>query len=292
MTHFIKMCWLALIWVSLFSAYVAHAKEPTYTPAVWQLEYKDNTSWLLGTIHASDTPLILPDAIDKQFKQSRKLIVEIDITQVSPAEMQQAFMPHMVSKKPLAINMQKQIKTALPNFLYDKNTQPWLINMQMLQFYLASQGYDYQQGADLTLITKAHQMGKQVISLERFAEQLTPFFSQKDQGLANLKDTLASFDEEELNMAYLLSAWQRGDLAAIEKVAQHTNQLSKESQLLQQQLLKSRNIAWVDKLIPILAHPGNFIAVGLMHMTGKPDENLLNLLSEQGIKIQRYQYGK
>ena len=68
-----------------------------HPPALWQVEKNGVTSYLFGTVHVGDEAMKgLPSYVEQAISRSDKVVVEVDISALSPMQIQQRSMPLML----------------------------------------------------------------------------------------------------------------------------------------------------------------------------------------------------
>ena len=80
----------------------------------------------------------------------------------------------------------------------------------------------------------------------------------------------------------ILTAWLKGDMAAIAKEDERGEQ---PDPVVEDAVLVARNRDWAKAIEPMRGQP--FIAVGAGHLTGR--DNLIDLLKDRGFTITRVQ---
>ncbi|KMT64072.1 TraB/GumN family protein [Catenovulum maritimum] len=264
-------------------------------PAIWQLEHKNKTSFLFGTIHASQADMLAAtQGILEQLPQVDTLVTEINLSQTKPAEINQLILKiaHLAKPKSLSnlLNsnqhnqLNNKLKTWQLNIASFDSLKPWFVALQLSVLQASNSGYDFQQSIDLYVTNWASKNDISTLGLETFQQQLEIFDQQADYGIEMLMETLVQLDNKDYQIANIADMWRNGDLAGLEQILIAANQAQK-NQFVQQELLSKRNKAWIKKLKPMLSNQTNLIAVGLMHMVGK--DNLLQLLTQNQIKVSR-----
>lgn len=135
---------------------------------------------------------------------------------------------------------------------------------------------------DLKLMTIAQQGNKPLFGLETLAEQLAVFetLSAEDQ-IALLRETVCHYDTLQADLRSLVAAYARGDLAALHREALRHD--SPAQSRLMGTLLDERNVRMAERLLPVFAKPGSFVAVGALHLPGKG--GLLERLGAAGFTL-------
>jgi uncharacterized protein YbaP (TraB family) len=132
---------------------------------------------------------------------------------------------------------------------------------------------------------------RELIALETVRQQLD-LFDQLSPSLQDLilRDALLHYDESARSLETLVRAWQVGDEEQLACLAREGVDALPELEAFYTMLIDDRNRAWQAKLERILASPARrgdrvFVAVGAMHLVGKP--GLPALLREAGYRVER-----
>ena len=133
------------------------------------------------------------------------------------------------------------------------------------------------QPMDLDLANHAHRSGAKVLTLEtlRFQLDLLSQLGNREEIAAMLAEDTAGNSAIEP----LVEAYRSGDE---ELLAMATGPAEPAMQEL---LINSRNRRWAQKLSPVLARGGAFVAVGAGHMPGP--QGLVSLLHNRGFSVER-----
>jgi len=132
---------------------------------------------------------------------------------------------------------------------------------------------------------------RELIALETVRQQLD-LFDQLSPSLQDLilRDALLHYDESARSLEALVRAWQVGDEEALACLAREGVDVLPELEVFYEILIDDRNRAWLANLDHLLASPARrgdrvFVAVGAMHLVGKP--GLPELLREAGYRVER-----
>ncbi len=133
--------------------------------------------------------------------------------------------------------------------------------------------------------------GRELIALETVRQQLD-LFDQLSPSLQDLilRDALLHYDESPRSLEALIRAWQVGDEEQLACLAREGLDALPELETFYEILIDDRNRAWQAKLERLLASPARrgdrvFVAVGAMHLVGKP--GLPELLRKAGYRVER-----
>lgn len=132
---------------------------------------------------------------------------------------------------------------------------------------------------------------RELIALETVRQQLD-LFDQLSPSLQDLilRDALLHYDESARSLEALVRAWQVGDEQQLACLAREGVDALPELEAFYEMLIDDRNRAWQARLERLLASPARrgdriFVAVGAMHLVGKP--GLPELLREAGYRVER-----
>lgn len=272
-------------------------QSPTATArsALWSLKGKTNTVYLLGSVHFLSPTEKLPDAVDAAYRESERLIMEIDMDDLDPAAAQQATMElgllpedatleselgkaayEQVSKQARAIG----VDPALLN-----RFRPWLAAMTLVQLQLMKHGLDPQSGVEQRLTARAESDHKEITGLETMRQQLEMLAGlspaqQREFLMYSVEDAeraAAEIDE-------LLSAWRSGDTARLAGLLAEGFDKYPD---LYRPLTVERNRQWIGQIEGLLDDADDYlVVVGTLHLVGK--DSVIDLLENKGHKIRQH----
>jgi len=257
---------------------------------LWKIEKSNREpSYLFGTIHSDDPRVTqLPAPVQEIFERCSSFTMEMvlggDDFQVMANTM--FFQDERTLPSVLGEPLYSQVKSALrargvPIADLDRK-KPWAVVMT-----LSTPPPKTGLFLDLTLQTQATLAGKDVYGLETMNEQLAVFdkLTMPDQ-VALLKDTLATHQELDRQLAALIEAYIARDLGKLMEVAKEPmDDSSAANRAFMQRLLTNRNRRMVDRMEPRLMDGNAFIAIGTAHLPG--DDGVLALLQTRGYRISR-----
>jgi uncharacterized protein YbaP (TraB family) len=262
---------------------------------LWTVRSGGNMLYLAGSVHALGKDVYpLPAVFDKAFEASGTLVEEINLGEVeslSAAPMLLAkgmygdgrTFDSAVSKETAALVIAKFKQTGLPIEMF-RPMKPWMVMLMLTALEAQKMGLDAALGLDKYYYDKANAAKKPVIGLETAEFQIDRFDKMSDKLQEQmLLSTLNEFDAQGAELKGMISAWQRGDTAALEKTVLSS---FKEYPEAYASLIVDRNRAWIPQLEKCLSRPMPcFVVVGAAHMVG-PD-GVLNLLKIKGYKIEQ-----
>ncbi|WP_256096813.1 TraB/GumN family protein [Pseudoalteromonas luteoviolacea] len=265
-------------------------------PALWSVEKNGVTSYIFGTVHVGDVSMDgLPAQVKEAINRSKYTIVELDMSDLSPLELQQKIAHFVASKnfKPLheALSppIYKQLKTYFSqrgiNIELFRGQPVWMVMLTIIQLEYQKAGYSEQFGIDKQVIAHAKQHSKVIKPLETFEQQLTMFSEIAKMSDEMMTQTLSQMKDTQSFINDMIAAWKTGDQKRLENYYHLSFDDSQYARLAEQVLLIDRNHAWAKTLVPALAQEPHFIAVGALHLP--LEHGLLTLLKAQGFTIKR-----
>ncbi|MES2119110.1 MAG: TraB/GumN family protein [Pseudomonadota bacterium] len=283
--------------LTLGSAGPAAAKGPAVKPALWAIADADTTIYLFGTIH------VLPEKyqwrttkFDRAVEGSGQLVVETIVDEKNPtgivAAMQKlAFSPGLppiaervppAKRKALAAAI---AKSGVPRAAFD-NMETWAAGFLLLGNQFKQMGLQGGQGVEAVLRSDFLSDGKPIGELETNIEQLGYFDRLSEKAQRNfLEGAIMEVPSTKKQFSGMLSAWARGDVAAIARSFDKDLESSPE---MKQALMKQRNANWSRWIEDRMTKPGTImLAVGAGHLAGK--DSVIELLKRDGYTVSRVQ---
>jgi len=172
-------------------------------------------------------------------------------------------------------------QAGLPLEMFDQFT-PSIAAMMLEVLELQKLGVDPEMGVDAHFFERARKAGKKIVPLETadFQIEMATSFS-KEEGELLMKSTLKEIDNAKKAYGEIVSAWQNGDAAKLEKFL---NDAMRESPPIFKRLVTDRNHRWVPKIEELLNGSRNAIViVGAAHLVG--NEGVVELLKKKGLKV-------
>lgn len=261
---------------------------------LWRVEAANgHTAHLVGSIHVlSADAYPLPAAIDKAFAESKTLVEEVDLDEMSDPTLMMAALAKamltdgrtldsMISARTFADVRKRAEAYGMPMAALER-MKPWLVALTLMAPTLQSAGFKPELGIDRHFFDRAKERNMKRQGLETMAYQIDRF----DQMPAKLQEELlrATIDDLDTQIAGvrdMVKAWTSGDVATVEKLTLTAFQQSPE---LYQRLLLERNQNWVPHVEKCLAdNAGCFIVVGAAHLVGR--DGLPALLAKKGFRV-------
>lgn len=293
----LKRTFAGLLALLMLAPAPAFARE-TARVALWKLSDTDTTIYLFGTVHALPKDLTWDiGPVRQAFDKADTLVVEV----VEPDDAARTLAPMMRmglaapgTVPPLAERVPGKLRTALgalvarspfPAQALDR-FETWLAALILVGPTISDAGLDPSTGADRALMENARKRGVPIVGLETMEQQLGYFDTLPEADQRALLEAVVD-DEGNVKQQFdaLIAAWARGDVAALETLADDE---LKASPHIRDVLLKARNARWADWLAKRMATPGTvFVAVGAGHLAGH--DSVQAMLAAKGLKVQRLQ---
>lgn len=270
---------------------------------LWKVSDENSSVWLFGSIHFADSSFYpLPSEIENAFRNSTALAVEMDIsdseTQEKTAEeflKEGMFTDGRTLKDVLPDSLWKtldSISTTLgmktENFL---PMRPWMAATLIASAAIASTGIQQELGIDLVMLDSAYAQGKEIIALETPEEQVESLSksegSEETDGIAYLESTFREYSKLDQMIKEVISAWKRADVVGLQKSLSADQNMNESEKRLNERMFNQRNKKMKKEILNFLENDKQvFVVVGVGHLI--LENNLLEMLSENGLKIQRY----
>jgi uncharacterized protein YbaP (TraB family) len=290
-----RACARALGMVMLMSlAVLAHAADEP-RGMLWAVKGARSTVYLLGSIHMlRQSDRGFPRQVLEAYQRARTIVMEVDLEKA----LGDGMLGTMIGAGTLPAG--QSLEGALGPIAYAKfrtfaqarnfepammsRFQPWLAAMMVTQLQLQSLGFAPDAGIDVQVAKSAAVDGKRVIGLETIEQQLS-FFS--GMTLIQQRDfllyTMAESDRAPAQLDQMVSAWQRGDVASLERV---TAKSLHEFPDIGRRLVADRNRAWMPAIERVIAGGDDaLVVVGALHLVG-PD-GIVELLRRKGYDVQQ-----
>lgn len=274
---------------------VATAEVVGHPVSMWQLEGRNNSIYLLGSVHllrADDHPL--PSVMDEAYEEAETVIMELDMDDIDPIEAQSLLteLGLIHDDRSLADLMGAEAyaeAAALANsadipLSMLVQSEPWLAAITVEQLMLSRIGFNPLYGIEHHFMEKAEADEKEILGLETVGEQLRfldgmSLEAQRDLLLQSLKE---SVDIRKI-MDELVDAWRHGNIEFMQD-----NMLDEMKQYpeLYQTIVVDRNRNWVAKVLELLDDEEDYlIVVGALHLIG--EDGLPALLTREGLSVRQ-----
>lgn len=290
----LRMCALFLYSILAWSPAFAADSAPAQHHILWSLQGRTNKVYLLGSIHMLQPSEKLPAALDAAYADAESLLMEIDMDDLDPAQMQQDVMELAMQPEDQSLRQQlgpeayKQFVTKVQPLGVDTAVfdrfKPWFAAITLVQVQMMKLGFDAVSGVEQRLTQRASADHKPIHGLETAREQLEimarlPDKQQREFLLYSVEDAQRMASE----LDQLLSAWRRGDAKGMAKLLQEGFD---EYPDLYRPLTVERNRRWVPQIEKLLDDKDDYlVVVGALHLVGT--DSVIDLLERKGHKIKQ-----
>lgn len=254
----------------------------------------DKTSYILGTHHFAHLSIV--DSINelpKILSSVDKLYGEIDMSQMTdPAammEMQQLLLAPADSalNKVLTSEQLSKVKTVWDSYtggttpiemLY--SFKPATLSAQFSALMSAKVFPDLNpmEGIDMTMQTRARELGKPVAGLETMKFQMDMLYNRPiSEQAKSLMETIDNIEESEADCIELSKAYAAHDFNRILQIMQKEEDNDAEAL---ERILYSRNNNWIKQLSEEMQNSSLMVVVGAGHLPG--DRGVLEGLRKSG----------
>lgn len=248
----------------------------------------------MHVLRAADSKL--PAAFDKAYADSAALVMESDLDDLDPAEIQgwmlqngmyltEGSLKETIGRERFERLQVESNKLGLPVEMVDR-LEPWVAAMTLAQMQLMKLGFDPQQGVEMQLVARAKTDGKEITGFETMPEQLG-FLDRLDteDQIRFLDMTIEEMHDTEQSVDELVTAWRTGNAV---KLAALLSDEFDVAPALYTTLVTERNRRWMPELERLLKDDRNYlVVVGALHLVGKG--GLLELTKAQGFEARQLQ---
>ncbi len=257
---------------------------------LWQIESEGNRLHIMGSVHflrAEDYPL--PAEIETAYQESDRLVMEIDMDSLDPAQAQ-AVMTRMgvsqsqtlsqaLGEENYAEAQKLAAPIGIPLKMFD-SCEPWFAALSISQLRMIQLGFDPGWGIETQLTQRARHDGKPISGLETIEEQLS-FMDKLDIDTQNLflMESLREANELDEEIKTIVQAWKSGDSETLETLLLDGFE---KAPALYDAILVERNRNWVEQIEELTRSSDDIlIIVGAMHLVG--ENSVLTMLEQRGI---------
>ncbi len=280
----------------ILALFIATSFNSVAAPALFKVEKNGTSSYLFGTGHVGDASMKgLPEKVTKAIDQSEQVVVEVDISKLTPLQMQQRSMPFMMLKdgKTLQTELSKQNYNKLKDYFAKKSIdiamfnglKPWAVMVTMMQIEFQNAGFSDQTGIDKQVLAYAKKQNITIGELETLEQQLQMFDGMALLSNEMIEETFEQLADINTYFIKLVNAWKNGDMDTLTEYYNMSFDESNYGEISEQVMLVNRNNKWVEQLVPRLTNEKLFIAVGALHL---PEQHgLIKQLTDAGFTITR-----
>jgi uncharacterized protein YbaP (TraB family) len=295
----LKFDWLVkgLAALGLATGGAASARAPDPKPALWKVADGDSTVYLFGTIHLlpQGTRWVSP-TFDRAADESQGLVLETIVDTANPASFAATMMKLATSPglPPVLDRVPANKRAALATAIARSRIAPasldrmetWAVALALLGPQFGAMDLKHEEGVETKLKQRFAAVGKPIGQLETNEEQLRFFDLLPETAQQSLLlGTLESPAAVGKQFNAMLSAWSRGDVAAI---GRSFNAEMDGNPAMANLLLKQRNANWTRWIEARLRQPGTvMVAVGAGHLAGA--DSVQAMLGKRGLKVTRVQ---
>jgi len=269
------------------------AKPDSARHSVWRVQGTNCVVHLLGSVHVlKEEHYPLPGVFESAFSNASVVVFETDIGEMMKPEAQgkmlgQAMLPDGVFlRDQLSTNtyaaLQAHLKSAgMPELMISK-LKPGFAMMTLVMLELQKDGFQADQGMDLYFYNRAKKQKKATRGLESVDFQIGLLCGlDKEESESMVKSTLTELKDAKAKFDELLTAWQSGDEAGLEKLL---NEANREEPALMKRLVTDRNVKWAPQIEQLAKGTNNVaVIVGAAHLVGR--DGVVDLLRKRGWKV-------
>jgi uncharacterized protein YbaP (TraB family) len=279
---------LSLIQVSPAAAAAHHT--------FWTVRGAHNTVYLLGSVHVlKPMDSALPEDVQLAYTQSKTLVLEVNLNEVSAASMLVASMQYaalpgdQTLEQVLGPDLYRDFVAHATSLGVDAEVlggfQPWFAALMLDEAEMSKLGFAAASGVDEQLAARARSDNKELIGLETVDDQFSIFAQLSlDEQRRYMRFSLASLDSAAADIDATISAWRQGDTQTLERLL---NEDFKDFPDLRRRLTIDRNRRWLEKILPMLnANQDYLVVVGALHLVGSG--GLIDLLQKQGLQVTQH----
>lgn len=263
--------------------------------SLWSLQGKTNTVYLLGSVHFLAPTETLPAAMQAAYKDAETLMMEIDMDDLDPLEVQSVALELGMLPEGRTLEMEIGADTYAqvaakakemgiePKML--ERFRPWFAALTLVQLHLIKMGLDPNAGVEQRLTALAGKDGKPILGLESLREQLGILAGlAPEQQREFLVYSVEDSERAAKEIDRMLKAWRSGDVEALDELL--TEGMEKYPKVYRP-LTVDRNRRWIASIEPLLQHEDDYlIVVGALHLVG--DDSVVELLERKGHRVKQH----
>ncbi len=263
--------------------------------ALWSLKGKQNTIYLLGSVHFLSPSEKLPGAMEAAYEDAEVLYMEIDMDDLDPMAAQKTALelgllpPGKTLEGELGADTyakvsEKARELGIEPAMLDR-FQPWFAALTLVQLHLMKMGLDPNSGVEQRLTTRATSDGKPIQGLETLEEQLGTLASlpprqQKEFLMYSVEDSEKATQE----IDRMLEAWRTGDVATLDTLLAEGMEKYPD---VYRPLTVDRNKRWIASIEELLDDEDDYlVVVGALHLVGK--DSVIELLERKGHRVTQH----
>jgi len=264
-------------------------------PALWRVAGPKGSVFLFGSFHLlpADVKWRTP-AVESALSGAAVVVFETDFAGAQDPPVSQALIakygflpPGQTLRSILSTSTNAELEKTAAELEIPPTSlaplRPWLAALTLGLQFAIQQGFDPGNGVEQQLITSAKASGKTLGTLETNESQLRVFSDlTREQEVELLTVTLRQVRETPKMLGDMLTAYRKGDLAALERTL---NMGFDDFPMLRKRILKDRHDKWLPQIEKMIADGRtHMIIVGAAHLVG-PD-SVIAMLRAKGVKVE------
>ncbi len=255
---------------------------------LWEVSDNDSKIYLLGSVHVAKKEMYpLADVIEKSYKDSEALVLEVIIDEINPMTMMNKMMlpegqqlKDVMKKETYDKLTEMMDSLQIPSMVYSR-LKPWGATIFIMQSQMAKEGFDQSLGFDNHFLTQARSENKSVYGLETLDDQISAFEKLTEYSDDFFNYSIEEMENSKLMVDEMLEAWKQGDTAKINDIINNPSETTENYDKVIEIMLDERNFKMQAKIEDYLKdNKKYFVIVGAGHLTG--ENGLLKLLSKSG----------
>lgn len=282
-----KTRWIAIIFITWFIAKVLYSQSEN-SSLLWEISGNGlkKTSYLFGTIHViAEQDFFFPKYMENALKKSKKLIMEVDLTDVvGQINMIQLAMldsgktlADLFSKEDYEFIRQTALDSLQINIEQFKFMKPIFVQQQLFATNTISGDI---KSYELHLMNLAKKFRKQIGGLETADEQLRILDSiPLSVHAALLYEAMKNIHLQRKQLAKMVQMYKTQDVDGMYKLLSESEELGAHTDAL----IANRNRKWISLIENEIKNQSTFIAVGAGHLGGTV--GVIQLLKQRGFLL-------
>lgn len=269
------------------------------TPLVWRARSEEGAVvYLTGSVHTAREEIHdFGSVIDAAWKDTEELVVEVDVTLLSPQDMATLAARYGGVRAPQTLrdmisdDTWQRLEAYLASRGIPASTvlhwKPWFAYFVVVQHELDRAGYTTGRGVDRLFIDAAIREGKPVAALETAASQLQVFDNLPDDlEEVLLKDSLSRVDHFDDEAEELIDAWKDGGEEELRELVFAPLEQTPSLGVFYDLVFFQRNRQMVGSIDQLSADGRTrLVVIGAGHMVG--EQSIPSLLAERGWRVER-----
>jgi uncharacterized protein YbaP (TraB family) len=284
-----------LLFLLCINAFAQQTKGTELKHPLWKISSKTNTVYLLGSVHVlKQDAYPLDKSIENAYKNSPRLIFEMNLDEVDPLKVQQltiakgTYHDGRTIKDDLSKQAYESTKKRLTAQGLDiekiEQLKPWLLAVSIEVIELQRLGFDPNWGIDKYFYEKAKKDKKKIDGFETAEYQMNilcdmPASMQE----AMLLQIINDIDDVQKEFNVIIEAWKSGNAEMLDSVLLKSFRDFPE---VYQKLITDRNKNWLPKIESLTSQKENaMIIVGAGHLVG--ERGILAALKHKGYEVEQ-----